>query len=106
MDLKQKLSGLKSNLEDAWKKVSENDFELPKKKFEEASEWVSERRKEAKDKSFKIRAKKKTEEPTEGVRYYTTENSPLSRGEPKSPPVGIDKFGGENDEVSSEDLRH
>lgn len=105
MDLKQKLSGLKNNLESAWKKVSENDFELPKKKFEEASEWVSERRKEAKDKTSKLRAKK-AEEPTEGVKYYTTENSPLSRGEPKAPPVGIDKFGGENDVVSSEDLRH
>ncbi len=104
-DLKQKLYGLKNNLQDAWKKVSENDFELPKKKFEEASEWVSERRKEAKAKTSQMKTRK-TEEPTEGVRYYTTENSPLSRGEPKSKAVGIDKFGGEKDEFTPEELRH
>lgn len=106
-DLKQKLSGLKNNLQDTWKKVSENDFELPKKKFEDAAHWVNERREEAraKAKDSKLRTKK-TEEPTEGVEYYSTENSPLSRGKPKSPGVGIDKFGGEKDEFSPKELRH
>jgi predicted RNA-binding protein with EMAP domain len=104
-DLKEKLSGLKTNLQQVWDKVSANDFELPKKKIEEATEWVSERRKDAKDRSSQLRTKRE-DEPTEGVRYYSTENSPLSRGEPKSPGVGIDKFGGEKDEVSPEDLHH
>lgn len=104
-DLKKKLFGLKNNLEQTWKKVSENDFELPKKKLDEASQWVSDRRKEAKTRSSEFRTKRE-EEPTEGVRYYSTENSPISRGEPKSPGVGLDKFGGENDEVSSEEFRH
>lgn len=102
-ELKQKLSGLTAGLRDAWEKVSSNDFELPKKKFDEASRWVSERRNEAKERSQKL--KKRTEEPSEGVTYYATENSPLFRGEPKAPAVGIDKFGGEKDEISP-DLHH
>lgn len=102
----EKIRNAKEELEKTWEKVSSNNFKYPKDKIEDVRLWIAERRREAKIRADNIRAERKDIQETEGVSYYPTENSPSSRGAPKTPAVGLDKFGGEKDTVAEDQLHH
>lgn len=119
-ELKTRMHDLKGNIRHFWDKLAESDFAVAKKKIEESKEKVHKLLKSENEDSFRESSSGmrfddagidndypvdvddlpltliRDNEPNQKVKYYTTENSELSRGAEKSHPEGIDSFGEED----------
>lgn len=115
-DLSSRLNELKGSIQTLWDKISENDFEMARKKISTVTDKVHEKvdvyRQRANSETQSIsdeldsehnyaedlpltlhRDVDPDEEDVSGVKYYSTENSPLSVGAEKVEAGGIDSFG-------------
>lgn len=106
-DIAGKINELKTSIQSLWGRISENDFELARKKIFKARSMVAAERTDydndydhnyADDLPLTVVHDEKP-----GVRFYTTENSPLAIGAEKVEAAGIDKFGDEDDTFSLEE---
>lgn len=121
-DLSGRINELKSSIQTLWDKLAENDFELARKKISNVSQMVQDKLKargtEVGDAGYEndydhnyaddlpLTVLHDDDTPgtrNEGVKYSTTENSPLSVGAEKVEAMGIDKFGDEKDTFSFEE---
>ncbi|HXH30001.1 MAG TPA: hypothetical protein VNJ01_04245 [Bacteriovoracaceae bacterium] len=102
-NLSERIKYFSKEAKNFWGKISKNDFELAKTKYSEVKGLVQERlvesketlstlRKKAKD-SRRVKPVEDTEDESTGVKYATTENSPLANGAEKVAAHGIDSFG-------------
>lgn len=115
-DLAGRINELKSSIQTLWDKIADNEFELARRKISDVSQKVQEKLKsrgtEISDAGYDndydhnyaddlpltvLHDDDTLGNRNEGVKYATTENSPLSAGKEKVEAVGIDKFGDEKD---------
>lgn len=117
-ELSAKINDLKLSIQTLWERISENDFELARKKITDVSSKVQKklRAKTSREKfeydddydhhyaeDLPLTIMRDTQaDDGAGVKYYTTENSPLAIGAEKVEAGGIDKFGDEEDTFSFE----
>lgn len=105
---------LKNNMQHLWGKISENDFEMARKKLSDVSHKVSGRIHKMRDhdvvkpedinienyqyESHRIDDLPLTlnKDPGPGIKYSYTENSEFARGAEKEEAFGIDSFGEED----------
>lgn len=108
-DLLARINQLKSNVQHLWHDVSD----VLKEKIHKFTEDNAEEIQPIKIDNYHYESHYPDDDlpltlakdPEPGVHFYDTENSPASRGKPKSIPRGIDKFDDEEDEVLEEDIR-
>lgn len=105
-DLVGKLNELKSNIQSLWSKITENDFEMKNGSSHKGPRTIHDvyandyDHNHAEDLPLTINRDPDPGVNNDDIKYYTTENSPLSVGAQKVEGGGIDKFGGEDDIVS------
>lgn len=86
---------IKSSVKNLWSKVSANDYELARTKLNLVTTFISQKIEARRNSPARFRHESDTSEG--GIKYYTTENNPLSVGAQKVEAAGIDKFGDEKD---------
>lgn len=104
-DLAGKINEFKASIQSLWDRIAENDFEMGGRKIFKTKPKVVGRDYDndydhnyADDLPLTL-----VHDDRPGVKYYTTENSPMAIGAENVEAAGIDKFGDEDDTVDDED---
>lgn len=106
-DFAGKINNLKASIQTLWQKIADNDFEVAGRKLFNSRQVVTERAAYDNDYDHNYADDLPLtvlHEDAPGVKFYSTENSPLAIGAEKVEMGGIDKFGDEDDTIDMDEL--